>query len=127
MTTNGALTGLYLFYVPAPSGGMNGGHPVAGLVLGTDGNFYGTTFGLGFGIDTGYDGTVFLISTNMTLTTLYHYSGHFAAGLVQGTDGNFYGTTVSDLAATGKSESDVRSKRATLALRGPCGKARCHE
>ncbi len=66
----------------------------AGLVLGRDGSFYGTTVGGGnFGL-----GTVFKISTNAALTTLYSFTGDHdgagpAAGLVQGSDGSFYGTT----------------------------------
>jgi uncharacterized repeat protein (TIGR03803 family) len=58
-------------------------------VQGSDGYFYGTT--------AGYSGTVFKISTNGALTTLYSFtyanSGWDPNGLVQGSDGNFYGTT----------------------------------
>jgi uncharacterized repeat protein (TIGR03803 family) len=68
------------------------------LVLGTDGNFYGTTWGGG----PGNAGTVFEITPTGTLTTLYsfcvaHYpyclDGDNPIGLVLGTDGNFYGMT----------------------------------
>jgi uncharacterized repeat protein (TIGR03803 family) len=42
-------------------------------------------------------GTVFKISTNGVLTTLYTFTvesgGYSPGGLVQGSDGNFYGTT----------------------------------
>ena len=38
ISTNGALTSLYSF-----TGGHDGGIPYAGLVQGSDGNFYGTT------------------------------------------------------------------------------------
>jgi uncharacterized repeat protein (TIGR03803 family) len=90
ISTNGVLTSLYDFI----SGGSDGVHPYAGLVQGSDGNFYGTTREGGtYG---GY-GTVFKISTNGVLTTL-HFFGHGdgvwpQAGLVLGSDGYFYGTT----------------------------------
>jgi uncharacterized repeat protein (TIGR03803 family) len=62
------------------------------LVQGSDGNFYGTTFG-GSG---GY-GTVLKLTPTGTLTTLYSFAGSDGAypyaGLVQATDGTFYGTT----------------------------------
>jgi uncharacterized repeat protein (TIGR03803 family) len=90
MSTNGALTTLYSF-----TGGNDGANPYAGLVQGSDGSFYGTTY---FGGTYG-NGTVFKISTNGVLTSLYSFSGGndganpYYAGLVQGSDGSFYGTT----------------------------------
>src|ERR1039457_1010591 len=71
----------------------DGQDPLAGLVQGSDGNFYGTTNqGGAMGA-----GTVFKITPAGALTTLYPFAGsdgsHPYAGLVQGTDGNFYGTT----------------------------------
>ncbi len=78
------------------SGSGDGSVPLGALVLGTNGNLYGTTSGGGFS----GAGTVFTISPQGTLTTLYSFSGpsdgaqpHGA--LVQGFDGNFYGTTFS--------------------------------
>jgi uncharacterized repeat protein (TIGR03803 family) len=61
-----------------------------GLVQATDGNFYGMTeLGGTYGA-----GTVFKITPDGELTTLYSFPGAFpSAALVQGTDGNFYGTT----------------------------------
>jgi hypothetical protein len=53
------------------------------------------------------EGTVFKISTNGALTTLYSFTGgndgaNPQAGLVQGTDGSFYGSTsVGRLGGTG--------------------------
>ena len=73
----------------------DGAEPFAGLVQGSDGNFYGTTENGG----TSGEGTVFRISPSGTYTDLYSFSGiHLNgywpyAGLVQGSDGNFYGTT----------------------------------
>jgi uncharacterized repeat protein (TIGR03803 family) len=91
ISTNGVLTSLYAF-----TGGNDGRNPEAGLVQGSDGNFYGTTYNGGiYGV-----GTVFEISTNGVLTPLYSFTGgndggNPEAGLVQGSDGNFYGTTYS--------------------------------
>ena len=66
-------------------------------MLGTDGNFYGTTE---YGGANG-DGTVFTITAGGALTTLYSFCAQAncadgynpRADLVQGTDGNFYGDT----------------------------------
>src|SRR5271157_6097159 len=74
--------------------GSDGAVPTAGLVQGTDGNFYGTTSSNG---PNGY-GTVFKITPAGVLTTLYGFSsgdGAYPYGaLVLATDGNFYGTTL---------------------------------
>jgi uncharacterized repeat protein (TIGR03803 family) len=97
------LTTLYSF-----TGANDGANPAAGLVQGSDGYFYGTTANGGaYGYaDAGAgDGTVFKMSTNGALTTLYAFGSvtnangdgldgaNPYAGLVQGSDGNFYGTT----------------------------------
>ena len=93
ISPNGALTTLYSF-----TGGNDGANPAAGLVQGSDGNFYGTTTVRRHAH--GNYGTVFKISTNGALTSLYSFTGgndgaNPYAGLVQGSDGNFYGTTSS--------------------------------
>ena len=97
ITPGGGLTTMWSF-----SGCTDGAYPDAGLVQGSDGNFYGTTVNGG----TGGDGTVFRITTNNNLTTLWQFcsvqdgngdcldGANPSAGLVQGSDGNFYGTTV---------------------------------
>jgi uncharacterized repeat protein (TIGR03803 family) len=89
VTTNGVVTTLHAF-----TGSVDGKNPQAGLVLGTDGNFYGTTAGGG----TKGDGTVFKITTNNVFTSLHSFTNRSdgavpKAALVQGSDGNFYGTT----------------------------------
>ncbi|MGA2751333.1 MAG: choice-of-anchor tandem repeat GloVer-containing protein [Verrucomicrobiota bacterium] len=103
ITTNNLLTGLHSF------AGADGANPT-GLVLGSDTNIYGVT---SFGgsnttvVDTNGDvgfGTIFRITTNGLLTTLYSFgavtnaAGNALDGaepnaLVEGSDGNFYGTT----------------------------------
>ena len=73
----------------------DGGDSVAGLIQGSDGNFYGTTsLGGAYG-----DGTIFQITSEGTLTTLHSFDStdgsNAGAALIQATDGNFYGTTMS--------------------------------
>jgi uncharacterized repeat protein (TIGR03803 family) len=82
----------------------HGAFPSAGLVQGTDGDFYGTTSGDGTNGSCNNEngcGTVFKINPDSRFTTLYNFCSQSGcadgavpyAGLVQGTDGNFYGTT----------------------------------
>src|ERR1039458_1637897 len=95
ISTNGALTTLYSF-----TGGNDGAYPGAALAQGSDGYFYGTTeYGGNTNLNRGYGyGTVFRISANGVLTSLYSFTGgndgaNPAVALVQGSDGYFYGTT----------------------------------
>lgn len=98
ITPQGTLTTLYNFC--SLSNCVDGRVPSAALVLGTDGNFYGTTFLGGAGVIDG--GTVFKMTPQGTLTTLHSFclksssceDGELPeARLVEGGDGNFYGTT----------------------------------
>jgi len=88
-----------LYYFCAQVDCADGSGPSAPLVLGTDGDLYGTTSsgGVTGGACTSGCGTVFKITTEGALTTLYSFTGYSdgsgPAGLVQGADGNFYGTT----------------------------------
>src|ERR1035441_10019462 len=93
------FTTLYSFGSVQDTNGnpLDGAIPVAGLVQGSDGYFYGTT-AEGGTISYHNQGTVFRISTNGTLTSLYSFGGGNdgvtpEAALVQGSDGSFYGTT----------------------------------
>jgi uncharacterized repeat protein (TIGR03803 family) len=71
----------------------NGAFPDAGLIQGSDGNYYGTTTQGG---SSGY-GTAFKLTPGGTLTTMINFNStngsYPQAGLIQGSDGNFYGTT----------------------------------
>jgi uncharacterized repeat protein (TIGR03803 family) len=91
ITAGGTLTTLYSFCSQANC--ADGANPVAGLVQGTDGKFYGTT-------DSGgahAHGTVFSITAGGTLFTLHSFNSIDGdapqAGLVEGANGKFYGTT----------------------------------
>jgi uncharacterized repeat protein (TIGR03803 family) len=92
----GVFEVLHRFCVAGPSC-ADGAIPYAGLILGSDGRFYGTT--AGGGMPAG--GTVFNITEDGTQTVLYSVcSGgggcstgyNPVMGLVQATDGNFYGS-----------------------------------
>jgi uncharacterized repeat protein (TIGR03803 family) len=94
ITPSGTLTTLYTF--PAFSDGCN---PGAGLVLGSDGNFYGSTETCG-GTSSGCTfgcGTLFRITPAGALTTLHTFDATDGyqpeATMIQGANGNFYGTT----------------------------------
>ncbi len=78
----------------ASFGGSNGDGPIAGLIMDTSGNLYGTTSGGG----ASGDGTVFeLAKGSSTLTTLASFNGSNGqnpfAGLIMDSSGNLYGTT----------------------------------
>lgn len=99
-TTSGAYTPLYVFC--AQPSCLDGGQPAAGLVQGTDGNFYGTTLVGGTHLYSNFfGGTIFKLTPTGQYTILYNFcaqpscsdGGNAIGGLVQGTDGNFYGTT----------------------------------
>jgi uncharacterized repeat protein (TIGR03803 family) len=88
LTTNGSIKTLYSF-----TGNSDGGNPGAGLLQGNDGNFYGMTPSGG----TNGNGTIFQITTNGQLTTLYSFAGSDGSNplneLIQSANGHFYGTT----------------------------------
>jgi uncharacterized repeat protein (TIGR03803 family) len=104
MSPAGTLTTLYSFCAQANC--SDGDVPVAGLMLGVDGNFYGTTNYGGTAVSDPCSefgcGTVFKITPDGRLTTLYSFcsktscsDGAFpVAPLIQAADGNLYGTTL---------------------------------
>lgn len=107
-TTNGAGTdggtlfkmdtnGNFKWGFPLNSHSAIGLVPLAGLVQGADGNFYGTA---SEGGTNGGNGTVFMVTSNGVAARLYSFKdgtdgGFPEAGLVQGPDGQFYGSTTS--------------------------------
>ncbi len=103
LTPTGTLTELVNFTGP------NGTYPIGALIQASDGNLYGTTNGGGPDANgkpfaTHY-GTVYRVTLDGTLTTIFTFTYDAATGLtanganpeaalVQGRDGNLYGTTI---------------------------------
>jgi uncharacterized repeat protein (TIGR03803 family) len=90
----GKLSDIYSFC--AMTNCKDGQYPWSSLLLGSDGNFYGTT---NVGGSHG-SGTVFKMTLGGKLTTLYSFcpahgctDGQYPVGLMQASNGNFYGTT----------------------------------
>ncbi len=110
ITPSGALTTLYNFCsLPKCA---DGAAPNAGLALGSDGNFYGTTTLGGTGIHARCDklrcGTLFQLTPSGSLTTLHSFCSWFNcldgeapyAALIE-VSGTFYGTTSSSQSGAG--------------------------
>lgn len=97
VTPTGVLTTLHTFCVTTCA---DGAEPSSGLTLGSDGNFYGLTLVGGSASGSAGGGTVFKMSPDGTLTTIYTFcnpdcsTGKGPAGnLIEGTDHNLYGST----------------------------------
>ena len=91
LQANGALINLYSFSGTTQQGSA----PGAGLTLGSDGNFYGTTT-FGGSIN---NGILFRITPAGVFTVLHDFEGGSDGGFpeappIQASDCNFYGTTI---------------------------------
>jgi len=93
VTSNGTFTNLAWFDDYYPTGGR---YPIGELVQGTDQALYGVTTGGGSANSSGL-GTIFRVTTNGTLTTVFSFNAGEGssplAGLVRGDDGTLWGTT----------------------------------
>ena len=125
MTPGGSLTVLYNFCVQPNC--ADGSSPTW-LVLGADGNFYGTAFGGGAYAN----GTVFKITPRGMLTTIYSFcalpncaDGAAPFGLIQATDGNLYGTTDQGGAGNSGTVFKVTPGGALTTLYSFCSQANC--
>lgn len=91
VTPTGLLTTVYTFC--ALSNCVDGGSPIAGLVIATDGNFYGTT-SIGGSNNLG---TIFKVTPSGEFETLHSFDSTDGSNpwgsLVQRTDGDLFGTT----------------------------------
>ncbi len=90
LTPKGKLTTLHVF-TGTVNGGQDGANPEGPMVLGTDGNLYGTTYNGGTA-----GGTIFQITSSGAYSQMAELGpsctgGHTAGGLLQSTNGNFYG------------------------------------
>jgi uncharacterized repeat protein (TIGR03803 family) len=102
MTLQGTLTTLFSFCNDLNSTGycLDGAIPYGGVLLASDGNFYGTLYNGGTGIDNS-GGAVYKLTPSGKFTALHYFGSkrNWTDGaypfdsLIQGTDGNLYGTT----------------------------------
>jgi uncharacterized repeat protein (TIGR03803 family) len=112
ITSAGALTPLYSF-----TNGADGAQPDAGLLLGGDGNFYGTTTTGG----SNGAGTVFKITPGGALTPLYSFTNGLdgaepVAALAQGANGLLYGAAYSGGSSGNGTLFDISTNGAFTAL-----------
>ena len=97
ITPGGILTTLYNFCSQPHC--FDGRYP-NGILLAADGNFYGTTNSGGYAYCADGCGTIFKITPDGTLSTIFRFcaqgdcpNGYTPGGMIQAADGNFYGIT----------------------------------
>lgn len=126
ISSTGKLTTLYNFC--SQSNCFDGKYPTSRLVLGTNGNFYGATYGGG----ANSSGSVYEITPNGILTTLYSFcsqtnckdgSGPGLLGLAS--SGNFYGVTGGGGAHKGGTIFEITPAGKLSSLYSFCSQTNC--
>lgn len=129
ITADGVVTTLHEFTGNSGLPSTDGAYPASGVIEGSDGNYYGSN---------DYpNGTLFRVTPDGTLTTLYS-ARSFTEGpdidcpcapLVEASDGNFYGTSVTGGIGIGSSGTIFRMTPAgvvtilkTFVFSGPDGR-----
>jgi uncharacterized repeat protein (TIGR03803 family) len=122
ITPTGVLTTLHTF-----TGYSDGGNSSSTLVQGSDGNFYGTVYGVTTTDNT--DGIIFKITPSGVLTTLHIFAGwdgeYPCDQLVQGSDGNLYGTTTQGGSNGGGTFFRITLSGTLTTLYDFCSRAHC--
>jgi uncharacterized repeat protein (TIGR03803 family) len=126
ITPSGTLTTLYSFCSQSCA---DGEEPYAGLVQATNGDFYGTTQSGG----ANFVGTVFRITPDGMLTTLYSFCSQSGctdgenprAALVQAANGDFYGTAYLGGANNGGTVFKITPSGTLTTLYSFCSQSGC--
>lgn len=130
VTPSGELTVIYKFCSRAKC--TDGKAPWSGPVLGSDGNFYGTTQGGGSGKQNA--GTIYKMTPGGALTTLYTFcptapspcdDGKYPIGLMQASNGNFYGVAANYGAHNNGTIFELSKSGAFKVLHSFCALANC--
>jgi uncharacterized repeat protein (TIGR03803 family) len=128
ISPTGKLTTVYSFC--SETNCTDGEFPNMGLVQGTNGTLYGTTYEGGLN----HQGTIFKITLGGKLTTLYTFcsqsgcsDGGNASALVQAAGGAFYGTTQSEGANGGGTFFKMSPQGKLTTLYSFCSQAHCND
>jgi len=129
-TASAIASSAQAFTTLASFNATNGANPVAGLVQGFSGNFYGTAQVGGVNNDSG---VVFEITPSGSQTTLYSFCSQANctdgetpyAALVQATNGNLYGTTFGGGANDSGTVFEITPAGKLTTLYSFCSQANC--
>ena len=126
ISSTGKLTTLYSFC--SQTNCIDGKYPTSQLVLGINGNFYGATYGGG----ANGRGTIFQVTPDGKLSTLYSFcsqtncnDGSGPGGLMLATSGAFYGVTSTGGANLGGTIFEITPAGKLSTLYSFCSQANC--